>query len=90
MGDLNVAADYPVNAASTATEYGSYQRFALRPAVLRRPVAGVLHRTGRHERLVLALEKARRIDYVFLSPPPTIGPVLAPTEISVEPFLMRR
>lgn len=87
MGDLNVAADYPVNAASTATEYGQLtsdllygqQRFVdLWPAFY-------AERGGTSD--ALSLEKARRIDYVFLSPPPSMGPVLAPTEIRVEPYL---
>jgi endonuclease/exonuclease/phosphatase family metal-dependent hydrolase len=87
MGDLNVTADYPLNAASTATEYGQLtsallygqQRFVdLWPAFY-------AERGGTSD--ALALEKARRIDYVFLSPPPSIGPVLAPTDIRVEPFL---
>jgi endonuclease/exonuclease/phosphatase family metal-dependent hydrolase len=90
MGDLNVTADYPINAASTATEYGQLtsallygqQRFVdLWPAFY-------AERGGTSD--ALALEKARRIDYVFLSPPPAMGPVLAPTDIRVEPFLDER
>jgi endonuclease/exonuclease/phosphatase family metal-dependent hydrolase len=87
MGDLNVAADYPLNAPSTATEYGQLtsvllygqQRFVdLWPAFY-------AERGGTSD--ALALEKARRIDYVFLSPPLTTGPLLEPTSIRVEPFL---
>ncbi|MBL9162604.1 MAG: endonuclease/exonuclease/phosphatase family protein [Planctomycetaceae bacterium] len=87
MGDLNVTADYPINAASTATEYGqltSDMRYGQQRFVDLWP-AFYAERGGTSDALVL--EKARRIDYVFLSPPPTIGPVLAPTEIRIEPFL---
>ena len=87
MGDLNVAADFPVNAASTATEYGQLvaallygqQRFVdLWPALY-------IERGGTSD--ALAPEQSRRIDYVFLSPPPAIGPMLAPTRVRIEPFL---
>lgn len=87
MGDLNVAADYPINATSTATEYGQLtsvllygqQRFVdLWPAFY-------ADHGGTSD--ALALEEARRIDYVFLSPPSSMGSVLAPTDVRVEPFL---
>ena len=87
MGDLNVAADFPINTASTATEYGQLvatllygkQRFVdLWPAFY-------AERGGTSD--ALAPKESRRIDYVFLSPPPTMGPMLAPTNIRVAPFL---
>lgn len=87
MGDLNVTADFPLTAPSTATEYGQLtsallsgqQRFVdLWPAFY-------AERGGTSD--ALALESARRIDYVFLSPPSTTGQLLEPISMRVEPFL---
>lgn len=87
MGDLNVTADFPLTAPSTATEYGQLtsvllygqQRFIdLWPAFN-------AEQGGTSD--ALALETARRIDYVFLSPPTTTSQLLEPISVRVEPFL---
>jgi len=87
MGDLNVTAVFPLTAPSTATEYGQLtsvllygqQRFIdLWPAFN-------AERGGTSD--ALALETARRIDYVFLSPPTTTGQLIEPISVRVEPFL---
>jgi endonuclease/exonuclease/phosphatase family metal-dependent hydrolase len=87
MGDLNVTADYPLTAPSTATEYGQLTSALLYGQERFVDLWPAFHAERGGTSDALALENARRIDYVFLSPPTSMGPMLAPTEIRVEPFL---
>lgn len=86
MGDLNVAADFPVVGGSdteylrlaNSLVYGDQRLVDLWP---------IFHQSRGGTNDALAKEDCRRIDYVFVSPPQLSGPTLEPTGIRVEPFL---
>jgi endonuclease/exonuclease/phosphatase family metal-dependent hydrolase len=86
MGDLNVAADFPVHREFVDTEYlrlanslayGDERLVDLWP---------IFHSERGGTSDALANEDCRRIDYVFISPPQLSGPTLEPLSIDVNAF----
>lgn len=87
MGDLNVAADFPVTAATTDSEYLSLANSLVYGEQRLVDLWPIFHTTAGGTSDALAKENCRRIDYVYLSPPQLTGPTLEPLSMRVEPFL---
>jgi endonuclease/exonuclease/phosphatase family metal-dependent hydrolase len=87
MGDLNVEADFPINAPGVDTEYRRLTtalQFGDRRLI---DVWPRLHTTRGGTNDALAKEECRRIDYIFLSPFGSGSLAWAARNLRVEPFL---